>query len=120
MRGALLLAASLALCLVLGAVCEESQEQVVPRSGDRKVPSLEHLLNAITSHNSASVVDELIKILSQARKDPKKRSFLQKRDMHDFFVGLMGKRNTQPGTPTDVNQESAPRSGSLQYPSHVE
>ncbi|XP_059537003.1 tachykinin-3 [Myotis daubentonii] len=120
MRSALLLAASLALCLVLGAVCKEPQEQVVPRSDHKKVPSLGPLLNALTSHNPVSVVNELIKILSQARKDPKKRSFLQKRDMHDFFVGLMGKRSTQPGTPADVNQEGAPRSGSLQYPSPVE
>lgn len=37
MRSALLLAASLALCLVLGAVCKESQEQVVRRSANRKV-----------------------------------------------------------------------------------
>lgn len=37
MRSALLLAVILALSLTLGAVCEESQEQVVPRGGRREV-----------------------------------------------------------------------------------
>lgn len=37
MRSALLLAAFLALCLVLGAVCKEPQEQVVPRLDHKKV-----------------------------------------------------------------------------------
>ncbi|XP_014381594.2 tachykinin-3 [Alligator sinensis] len=29
----------------------------------------------------------------------------QKRDMHDFFVGLMGKRTVVPGSPVDESQE---------------
>lgn len=36
-----------------------------------QIPSLGPLLNAITSHNPFSVVNELIKILSQARKGRK-------------------------------------------------
>ncbi|XP_054574568.1 tachykinin-3 [Eptesicus fuscus] len=111
MRSALLLAAILALSLPLGAVCEESPEQVVPSRGRReKALSIEELLKALTSHNSVSVVDELLKTLSQASKG----------DMHDFFVGLMGKRNSQPDTPADGTHESAPRFGSLQYPPNVE
>lgn len=37
MRSALLLAAILALSLAQGAVCEESQEQMVPRGGRKEV-----------------------------------------------------------------------------------
>lgn len=41
-----------------------------------QAPSLDTLLNAITSHNSVSVVDELLKVLSQAgkgRRQPRER-----------------------------------------------
>ncbi|XP_045439361.1 LOW QUALITY PROTEIN: neurokinin-B-like [Pipistrellus kuhlii] len=122
MRSALLfVAAVLALSLALGAVGEESQEQVVPSRGRReKVPNIKELLKALTNHNSVSVVDELLKTLSQGSKDPKKRSFLQKRDMHDFFVGLMGKRNSQPGTPAEGTPQGAARSGSPPYPANME
>ncbi|CAK6443283.1 unnamed protein product [Pipistrellus nathusii] len=121
MRSALLLAAVLALSLALGAVGEESQEQVVPSRDhkEKKFPNIEELLKVLTNHNSVSVVDELLKALSQASKNPKKRSFLQKRDMHDFFVGLMGKRNSQPGPPAEGTPEGAPRSR-LPHPASAE
>ncbi|XP_054436229.1 tachykinin-3 [Pteronotus mesoamericanus] len=136
MRSALLLAAILALSLALGAVCEGSQEQVVPRGGRRelrdlwtlereaplrfkKFPDINQLLKTLSGSGSVSV-DDLLKTLGKASKDPKKLSFLQKRDMHDFFVGLMGKRNIQPDVPIDVNQENIPSFGSLKYPPNVE
>ncbi|XP_036108269.1 tachykinin-3 [Molossus molossus] len=120
MRSALLLAAVLALSLALGAVCEGSQEQVVRSGGRReKVPDINQLLKTLSGSGSVSV-DELLKTLGRASKDPKKLSLLQKRDMHDFFVGLMGRRNIQPDTPIDVNQENVPSSGSHKYPPDVE
>ncbi|XP_019597862.1 tachykinin-3 isoform X1 [Rhinolophus sinicus] len=137
MRSALLLAAILALSLAQGAVCEESQEQMVPRGGrkeqprdvwtlDRvaplrfkKVPDINQLLKTLSGSGSVSV-DELLKTLGKASQDPKKLSLFQKRDMHDFFVGLMGKRNIQPDSPIDVNQENVPSFGSLKYPTNVE
>ncbi|XP_024431957.1 tachykinin-3 [Desmodus rotundus] len=120
MRRALLLAVILVLSLALGAVCEESQEQVVPRGGRReKFPDINQLLKTLSGSGSVSV-DELLKTLGKASKDPKKLSLLQKRDMHDFFVGLMGKRNIQPDTPIGVNQENVPGFGSLKYPRNVE
>ncbi|XP_066225566.1 tachykinin-3-like isoform X4 [Saccopteryx leptura] len=84
-----------------------------------KVPDINQLLKTLTSSGPVSV-DELLKTLGKALKGPKKRLLLQKRDMHDFFVGLMGKRNTQPDTPIDVNQEIVPSFGSLDYPRSVE
>ncbi|KAF5927626.1 hypothetical protein HPG69_000530 [Diceros bicornis minor] len=40
--------------------------------------------------------------------------------MRDFFARLMGKRNIQPDTPIDVNQENIPSFGTLKYPPNVE
>ncbi|KAM8802076.1 tachykinin-3 isoform 2-T2 [Rhynchonycteris naso] len=122
MRSTLLLAAILAFSVALEAVCEESQEQMVPHRGRREVPDINQLLQTLTSSGPVSV-DELLKTLGKALKDPKKQSLLQKRDMHDFFVGLMGKRNTQPDTPIDAidaNQGIVPSFGSLNYPRNVE
>nr|KAF6453992.1 tachykinin precursor 3 [Molossus molossus] len=102
MRSALLLAAVLALSLALGAVCEGSQEQVVRSGGRReKVPDINQLLKTLSGSGSVSV-DELLKTLGRASKDPKKLSLLQKH------------------TPIDVNQENVPSSGSHKYPPDVE
>ncbi|XP_006867042.1 PREDICTED: intermediate filament tail domain-containing protein 1 [Chrysochloris asiatica] len=49
--------------------------------------------------------------LSQASMGSKESSYPQKRAMHNFFVGLMGKRNIQPDTPLDVSQENVPSFG---------
>ncbi|XP_006171971.1 tachykinin-3 [Tupaia chinensis] len=124
MRSTLLFAAVLALSLTqsFGAVCEESEEQVVPSGGHSKKdrdlyqlpPSLLRRL-----HDSRSVsLEGLLKALSKASIDPKNSSLPQKRDMHDFFVGLMGKRNIQTGT--EGNQENAPRFGTLKFPPSAE
>ncbi|ELV09248.1 Neurokinin-B [Tupaia chinensis] len=114
MRSTLLFAAVLALSLTqsFGAVCEESEEQVVPSGGHSKKdrdlyqlpPSLLRRL-----HDSRSVsLEGLLKALSKASIG----------DMHDFFVGLMGKRNIQTGT--EGNQENAPRFGTLKFPPSAE
>ncbi|XP_005397395.1 PREDICTED: tachykinin-3 [Chinchilla lanigera] len=125
MRSTLLFAAILALSLgsSFGAVCEESQEQVVPSGTHRKDSGLSQLPPSLLRrlYDSRSVsLEGLLKVLSKASLDPKESSLPQKRDMHDFFVGLMGKRNSQPDTPTDVNQENIPSFGTLKYPSSEE
>ncbi|XP_058413436.1 tachykinin-3 [Diceros bicornis minor] len=126
MQIALLFTAILAFSLAqsFGAVCEESQEQVVPGEGHGKKDSYLYqlppsLLRRLYDSRSVSL-DGLLKMLSKASVDPKGSSLPQKRDMHDFFVGLMGKRNIQPDTPIDVNQENIPSFGTLKYPSNVE
>ncbi|XP_033296293.1 tachykinin-3 isoform X1 [Orcinus orca] len=103
MRSALLFAVILALSLArsFGAVCEESQEQVVPGGSHSKKDSNLYqlppsLLRRLYDSRSVSL-DGLLKMLSKASVGPKESSLPQKRDMHDFFVGLMGKRNIQPG-----------------------
>uniref|UniRef100_A0AAA9SQK6 Tachykinin 3 n=2 Tax=Bos TaxID=9903 RepID=A0AAA9SQK6_BOVIN len=65
-------------------------------------------------------LDGLLKMLSKASVGPKESPLPQKRDMHDFFVGLMGKRNLQPDTPVDINQENIPSFGTFKYPPSVE
>ncbi|XP_040347601.1 tachykinin-3 isoform X2 [Herpailurus yagouaroundi] len=125
MRSALLFAATLAISLVhgLGAVCEDSREQVVPGGGHNKDLDLYQLPPSLLRklYDSRSVsLDGLLKMLSKASVDPKELPLPQKRDMHDFFVGLMGKRNSQPDTSIDVNQENVPSFGTLKYPHSVE
>ncbi|TEA31718.1 hypothetical protein DBR06_SOUSAS22610060, partial [Sousa chinensis] len=125
MRSALLFAVILALSLArsFGAVCEESQEQVVPGGSHSKKDSNLYqlppsLLRRLYDSRSVSL-DGLLKMLSKAsvgRKQPRAEG----RDMHDFFVGLMGKRNIQPDNPIDVNQENVPSFGTFKYPSNVE
>ncbi|XP_045320219.1 tachykinin-3 isoform X2 [Leopardus geoffroyi] len=125
MRSALLFAAILAISLAhgLGAVCEDSREQVVPGGGHNKDLDLYQLPPSLLRklYDSRSVsLDGLLKMLSKASVDPKESPLPQKRDMHDFFVGLMGKRNSQPDTSVDVNQENVPSFGTLKYPPSVE
>ncbi|XP_028347024.1 tachykinin-3 isoform X2 [Physeter macrocephalus] len=126
MRSALLFAVILALSLArsFGAVCEESQEQVVPGGSHSKKDSNLYqlppsLLRRLYDSRSVSL-DGLLKVLSKASVGPKESSLPQKRDMHDFFVGLMGKRNIQADTPIDMNQENVPSFGTSKYPSNVE
>ncbi|XP_021542952.1 tachykinin-3 isoform X2 [Neomonachus schauinslandi] len=125
MRKALLSAAILAISLAysFGAVCEDSQEQVVPGGGHNKDSDLYQLPSSLLRklYDGRSVsLDGLLKMLSKASMDPKESPLPQKRDMHDFFVGLMGKRNIQPDTSIDVNQENVPSFGTLKYPPSVE
>ncbi|XP_049737532.1 tachykinin-3 isoform X2 [Elephas maximus indicus] len=125
MRSTLLFAAILAVSLIQScrAACEESQEQVVPGRGHSKDLDLYQLPPSLLRRllDSRSVyLDGLLKMLSKASLGPKESSLPQKRDMHDFFVGLMGKRNIQPDTPIDVNQENIPSFGNLQYPPNAE
>ncbi|XP_016079914.1 PREDICTED: tachykinin-3 isoform X2 [Miniopterus natalensis] len=119
MQRALLLAAILALSLALGGVCEESQEQVVPGRDHREVPDINQLLKTLSETGYFSV-DDLLKFLGKANNAAEKLPLFQKRDMHDFFVGLMGKRNIQPDTPIDVKQQNVPSFGSPKYPRNVE
>uniref|UniRef100_A0A8D0XAM8 Neuromedin-K n=1 Tax=Sus scrofa TaxID=9823 RepID=A0A8D0XAM8_PIG len=116
MRSTLLFVAILALSLAwsLGAACEESQEQLMPSGGHSKKDSNLYqlpssLLRRLCDSHSISL-DGLLKMLSKASVG----------DMHDFFVGLMGKRNIQPGTPVDGNQENVPSLGTFKYPPSVE
>nr|XP_020734082.1 tachykinin-3 [Odocoileus virginianus texanus] len=126
MRSALLFAVILALSSAhsLGAVCEESHEQVVPGGGLSKKDSNLYqlppsLLRRLYDSRVVSL-DGLLKMLSKASVGLKESPLPQKRDMHDFFVGLMGKRNLQADTPVDMNQENIPSFGTFKYPRSVE
>uniref|UniRef100_A0A8C5KQ21 Tachykinin 2 n=2 Tax=Jaculus jaculus TaxID=51337 RepID=A0A8C5KQ21_JACJA len=120
MRSNLLFATVLALSLAwsFGAVCEESQEQVVPNRSHSKDSDLyqlpQSLLRRLYDSHSVSL-EGLLKVLSKASMDSKESPLPQKRDMHDFFVGLMGKRNSQPDTPTAVSDEHIPSFGTLKH-----
>ncbi|XP_040610661.1 tachykinin-3 isoform X1 [Mesocricetus auratus] len=83
-------------------ICQDSDLYQLPQS----------LLRRLYDSHSVSL-EGLLKVLSKASTGPKETSLPQKRDMHDFFVGLMGKRNSQPDAPTDVGEENTPSFGTL-------
>ncbi|XP_069347821.1 tachykinin-3 [Eulemur rufifrons] len=103
MRSTLLFTTILALSLAqsFGAVCEESQEQVVPSGGHSKKDSNLYqlppssLLRKLYDGHSVSL-EELLKVLSKASLDPKESSLPQKH------------------TPA-VNQKNVPSFGTLKY-----
>nr|KAF6498092.1 tachykinin precursor 3 [Rousettus aegyptiacus] len=102
MRSALLLAAILVLSLARGAVCKKSQEQMVPEGSHKeKLPDINQLLKTLSGSGSVSV-DELLRTLGKASKEPKTLSLFQKH------------------TPIAVNQENVRSFGSLKYPPNVE
>ncbi|XP_051026553.1 tachykinin-3 [Acomys russatus] len=118
MRNAMLFTVVLALSLAwsFGAVCEGSQEQGVPAGRHSKDSALYQLPPVLLQrlYDSRPVsLEGLLKVLSKASMGLKETSLPQKRDMHDFFVGLMGKRNSPPDTPTDVAEENTPSFGTL-------
>ncbi|XP_050603328.1 tachykinin-3 [Macaca thibetana thibetana] len=121
MRIMLLFTAILTFSLAqsFGAVCKEPQEEMVPGGGHSKrdLDLYQLLQRLFKSHSS---LEGLLKAMSQASTDPKESTSPEKRDMHDFFVGLMGKRSVKPDSPTDVNQENVPSSGTLKYPLRAE
>ncbi|XP_031205184.1 tachykinin-3 isoform X2 [Mastomys coucha] len=115
MRSAVLFSVVLALSLAwtFGAVCEEPQGQGGRLSKESDLYQLPpSLLRKLYDSRPVSL-EGLLKVLSKASVGPKETSRPQKRDMHDFFVGLMGKRNSQPDTPTDVVEENTPSFGIL-------
>ncbi|EDM16452.1 tachykinin 2 [Rattus norvegicus] len=115
MRSAMLFAAVLALSLAwtFGAACEEPQEQGGRLSKDSDLSLLPPPLLRRLYDSRPISLEGLLKVLSKASVGPKETSLPQKRDMHDFFVGLMGKRNSQPDTPADVVEENTPSFGVL-------
>ncbi|XP_055468040.1 tachykinin-3 [Psammomys obesus] len=116
MRSGMLFVVVLALSLAwsFGAVCEESQEHGGTGRRHSKDSALSQLPPSLLRrlYNRSVSLEGLLKVLSKASTGPKETSLPQKRDMHDFFVGLMGKRSSHPDTATDV-AENAPSFGTL-------
>ncbi|XP_032994310.1 tachykinin-3 isoform X2 [Lacerta agilis] len=96
------------------AYCIESQEQQMPsgmqtkKSSDfyKTPPSLLRRL-----YDGQGISYEALLRLSGKE---------EVRDMHDFFVGLMGKRTTEPDNPTDVNKGTLTGFGDLKYSLNAE
>ncbi|XP_058390657.1 tachykinin-3-like [Diceros bicornis minor] len=95
--------------------CREDEQRTmyakVPDSDLYQLPP--SLLQRLYDSSSVSL-DGLLKMLSKGPPHGLKY------DMRDFFARLMGKRNIQPDTPIDVNQENIPSFGTLKYPPNVE
>ncbi|XP_012325219.2 tachykinin-3 isoform X1 [Aotus nancymaae] len=120
MRIILLFTAILAFSLAqsFGAICNGTQKEVASHRGhNKKDTNLQKMVQRLHEIHS-SFPEELLIALSQAILDSRgsKIPLRRKRNMQDLFVGLMGKRNVQPDSPTDGNQESVPSFGTLKYP----
>uniref|UniRef100_G3VRE4 Tachykinin 3 n=1 Tax=Sarcophilus harrisii TaxID=9305 RepID=G3VRE4_SARHA len=125
MRSALLLVAILVLSVGSScqAVCEESQEEGAFGGSPSKVLDLYQLPPSLLRrlYNSRSLsLDGLLKLLSKTSVDSKESMDFQKRDMHDFFVGLMGKRNIQSEPSMEMKQENFPGFGYPKYSTNSE
>ncbi|XP_003926745.1 tachykinin-3 [Saimiri boliviensis] len=120
MRITLLFTAILAFSLAqsFGAICNESQKEVASRGvHNKKDVDLYQLVQRLYEIHSFSL-EELLIALSQAILDSRgsETPLPRKRNMQDLFVGLMGKRNVQPDSPTNGNQENVPSFGTFKYP----
>ncbi|XP_067319979.1 tachykinin-3 isoform X2 [Anolis sagrei] len=105
---------SLLVAKLCHSYCVESQEQQPPsridvkKSSDpyRLPPSLLRRL-----YDGQGISYEALLRLSA----PQALASSQKRDMHDFFVGLMGKRTTEPDQPIEDNKGKLTDFGNIKY-----
>ncbi|XP_054859148.1 tachykinin-3 [Eublepharis macularius] len=64
--------------------------------------------------------EALLRLTGKEEISPQALASSQKRDMHDFFVGLMGKRTTELDNPTEGNKGMLTSFGDLKYSSDAE
>ncbi|KAJ7317792.1 hypothetical protein JRQ81_003954 [Phrynocephalus forsythii] len=64
--------------------------------------------------------EALLRLSGKEEIGPQALAPSQKRDMHDFFVGLMGKRTTQPDIPIEDNKGTLTTFGDLTFPPNAE
>ncbi|XP_077184990.1 tachykinin-3 isoform X3 [Paroedura picta] len=121
---ALLVLLSLIVAKLCHAYCLGSQEQQMP-SGLQTKKSLEpyklspSLLRRLYDGQGISY-EALLRLTGKEEISPQALGSSQKRDMHDFFVGLMGKRTTELDNPTEGNKGTLPGFGDLKYSSNAE
>ncbi|XP_077184988.1 tachykinin-3 isoform X1 [Paroedura picta] len=134
---ALLVLLSLIVAKLCHAYCLGSQEQQMPSGLQTKVrvtrragsrlwqKSLEpyklspSLLRRLYDGQGISY-EALLRLTGKEEISPQALGSSQKRDMHDFFVGLMGKRTTELDNPTEGNKGTLPGFGDLKYSSNAE
>nr|XP_056723023.1 tachykinin-3 [Euleptes europaea] len=115
---------SLVVAKLCHAYCLGSQEQQMP-SGLQTKKSTDlskvspSLLRRLYDGQGISY-EALLRLTGKEEISPQALAPSQKRDMHDFFVGLMGKRTTELDDPTDGNKGTLPGFGDLKYSSNAE
>ncbi|XP_062826944.1 tachykinin-3 isoform X2 [Anolis carolinensis] len=96
---------SLLVAKLCHGYCVESQEQQLPSRIDVKKSSDPYrlppsLLRRLYDGQGISY-EALLRLSGKEEIGPQTLASSQKRDMHDFFVGLMGKRTTELDQPTE-------------------
>ncbi|XP_028929843.1 tachykinin-3 [Ornithorhynchus anatinus] len=124
MRGDLLLVAIMVLAVgrSRGAECEVMQHQPEVQGGQSKPSDLPQLPLSLLRRlydSRAISLDGLLGLLAQTSADPRELASPQKRDMHDFFVGLMGKRRARADSPLEGDKDAFPSFRDPKYSSSV-
>ncbi|XP_053145563.1 tachykinin-3 [Hemicordylus capensis] len=115
---------SLLVAKLCHAYCVESQEQQMSSRIQTKKSSDPYklspaLLRRLYDGQGISY-EALLRLSGKEEVGPQALASSQKRDMHDFFVGLMGKRTTETDKPSDVNKGALTDFGDPKYSSNTE
>ncbi|XP_060620167.2 tachykinin-3 isoform X1 [Anolis sagrei] len=110
---------SLLVAKLCHSYCVESQEQQPPSRIDVKKSSDPYrlppsLLRRLYDGQGISY-EALLRLSGKEEIAPQALASSQKRDMHDFFVGLMGKRTTEPDQPIEDNKGKLTDFGNIKY-----
>ncbi|XP_071888088.1 tachykinin-3 [Anas platyrhynchos] len=97
-----LLALALPLALARFAAAPPPGPALRSQSGPGPEPLLPVLPWRARGGPPGAAFAALLQLLREEDAGPPALASPQKRDMHDFFVGLMGKRMAEPGPPPDA------------------
>ncbi|XP_078240717.1 tachykinin-3 isoform X1 [Pogona vitticeps] len=129
----LMVVLSLLVAELCHGYCVASQEQQMPSGiqtkvrtnhvGEQKSSDLyklpPSLLRRLYDGQGISY-EALLRLSGKEEIDPQALAPSQKRDMHDFFVGLMGKRTTESENPIEDNKGTLTAFGDLKFPPNAE
>ncbi|XP_078240726.1 tachykinin-3 isoform X3 [Pogona vitticeps] len=121
----LMVVLSLLVAELCHGYCVASQEQQMPSGIQTKQKSSDlyklppSLLRRLYDGQGISY-EALLRLSGKEEIDPQALAPSQKRDMHDFFVGLMGKRTTESENPIEDNKGTLTAFGDLKFPPNAE
>ncbi|XP_025028297.1 tachykinin-3 isoform X2 [Python bivittatus] len=115
---------SLLVAKLCRGYCIESQEQQRPSGIQTKKNSDLYklplsLLRRLYDGQGISY-EALLRLSGKEEISPQSIASSQKRDMHDFFVGLMGKRTTEPDNSIEFSKEAFAGLGDVKYSPNAE
>ncbi|XP_058027519.1 tachykinin-3 isoform X2 [Ahaetulla prasina] len=115
---------SLLVAKLCRGYCTESLEQQMPSGVQtKKNPELYKLplsfLRRLYGGQGISY-EALLRLSGKEEINPQTLASSQKRDMHDFFVGLMGKRTIEPDNSVELSKETFTGLSDVKYSPNAE